>query len=59
MNSDELALKDEHEKFIANINRKTMEFKRRKIKNRERGGGEREIKKVIRLKAYANSQHYS
>lgn len=37
MNSDELALKDEHEKFIANINRKTVESKRLKIKNGGRG----------------------
>lgn len=37
MNSDELALKDEHEKFIANINRKPMESKRLKIKNGGRG----------------------
>lgn len=37
MNSDELALKDEHEKFKANINRKTMESKRLKIKNGGRG----------------------
>lgn len=50
MNSDELALKDEHEKFIANINRKTMESKRLKIKNGGRGvcvcvgGGERDQK---------------